>query len=458
MSLFSALQSGASGLFSASRGLDVTAHNVANANTPGFTRRSVALGTANPIQNGAMGIGQGVEMQGVLRPNDSLLGVRTLTTAGATASAMTLHQELSNVEHWFDESMSQGPRLAMSAFFDALGDATLDPSDPSSRTAVLHAAANLSATISDTTQGLTQSQSDLSERMESALPAINQVLEEVASLNEQIANAGGSLSAGDLADQRDLLLRQLSEEVGTTVSFNASGEATVFLSGHALVEGGHANKLSFSQTEAGEPRLGVDIGENSTMDITDALGGRLGGFRDARATIGSYIDDLNEFTTSFATSINDTLGAGYDLNGNPGEPLFAWDPANPGASLTLNETIEGQPDMLAFASSADAEAGDAGNLEALIAVEENATVGGRPPGEFLSSLTNRVGMDVATAASNADRNAASLGDMDAISQSLRGVDMDQEAMHLMEWQTAYQAAAKVLEVVDESIGVLMELP
>jgi flagellar hook-associated protein 1 FlgK len=67
-------------------------------------------------------------------------------------------------------------------------------------------------------------------------------------------------------------------------------------------------------------------------------------------------------------------------------------------------------------------------------------------------------MDIATAASNADRNAASLSDMDSISQSLRGVDMDQEAMHLMEWQTAYQAAAKVLEVVDESIGVLMELP
>lgn len=458
MSLLSALSSGASGLFAASTGLDVTSHNIANANTPGYTARSVLLSPADPLMRGMVSIGQGVDVAGVLRPTDGLLGIRTMATAGVSSAATTLHQQLSSVEHWFDESVSAGPSLSLASFFDALGAATLDPSDPTARTEVLHAASSLASTLGDTSRGLSDSLAGISTSMEESTPAINAVLEEVADLNERIVLAGGSLTAGDLADQRDLLLRQLSEELGTTVSYGADGVANVYLGGHALVEGGEARKLEASLDQDGRAILEVSVSGQASIDVTEDLGGRLGGLRDSWDTIASYIDDLDSFAVAFATALNDTHAAGFDAHGQPGGAMFTWDPSDPAASLQVDPALDADPNLLAFASDPTGTSGDAGNLQALLDLEDADIVDGKKPGEFLSGLTNRVGTDVAAAASTADRHNASLADLDSLGQTLRGVDLDQEAVNLMEWQTAYQAAAKVLEVVDESLGILLELP
>jgi flagellar hook-associated protein 1 FlgK len=458
MSLLSALSSGASALFSASTGLEVTSHNIANANTPGYTARSVLLSPADPLMRGTVSIGQGVDVMGVLRPTDGLLGVRTMATAGISSAASTLHQQLSSVEHWFDESMTAGPSLSLAGFFDALGSATLDPSDPTARTEVLHAASSLASTITDTSSGLSGSLAAISTSLEESVPAINAVLQEVADLNERIVLAGGSLTAGDLADQRDLLLRQLSEELGTTVSYGQDGVANVYLGGHALVESGEARELEARIDDDGRAVIDLSVSGQATIDVTENLGGRLGGLSDSWHTIGSYIDDLDSFVVAFATALNDTHAAGFDANGQPGGALFTWDPTDPSASFRVDDTLTGDPNLLAFATDPMGTAGDAGNLQALMDLENADIVDGKKPGEFLSGLTNRVGTDVASAASTSDRHYASLADLDSLGQTLRGVNLDQEAVHLMEWQTAYQAAAKVLEVVDEALGILMELP
>jgi flagellar hook-associated protein 1 FlgK len=171
------------------------------------------------------------------------------------------------------------------------------------------------------------------------------------------------------------------------------------------------------------------------------------------------MDDLNTYVTGFATAFNTAHQAGFDAQGRPGLAVFSFSADRPAASLTVNAAVRADGATWAFAAGAAANAGDAGNLEALMNLEESAVFsGGTQTGAvFLSGLVSRVGAEIGNAQSLADRRSAILADLDALAAQMQGVDLDEEAARLELFRSSYEASAKVIQSSNNLLGSLLEL-
>ena len=210
MSLINSLFSAQSGLRAANAGVNATSNNVANSATPGYNRRAVDQVTANPTRAGRLNYGNGSSVSAIGRSSDNLLNMRRLKEAGAAVSSETEYYQLTSIERLFDETQSTTPRGELDAFFDSLSLATADPSDLGLRKQVAHTAQRLAESINRTSNSIDEGRTTYKNNIESSLPLINNKLAEIADLNAKIMGAGGAMGAGDLADRRDQIIRDLS--------------------------------------------------------------------------------------------------------------------------------------------------------------------------------------------------------------------------------------------------------
>jgi flagellar hook-associated protein 1 FlgK len=240
------------------------------------------------------------------------------------------------------------------------------------------------------------------------------------------------------------------------VDFDADGQATVFIGGHAVVSGSEARTLDIATDSAGVDQITLSAG-SGTLTVTDDVGGELGGVIQGRETVRDWLADLDDFATTLAATVNAQHAAGFDANGAAGGAVFTLDASAPAASLAIDPALADDPDLLAVASSATAAAGDSGNLESLLALEDGLDYGGGSGGDALSSLESRVGSDTATASADAEVYADQLSDLDTMRDAVSQVDTDEEAVQLITFQTAYRAAARVLAAGDEMLQTLMSI-
>ncbi len=459
MSLFGTLSVGARGLAVASAGIDVTAQNVTGAQTPGYSRRTLRVEQLPPVQQGALFVGQGAKAAGVTRAIDRLLGVRLVEAAGTSSEASTLSRQLSGVEGLFDATNTTGLGESLDLVFDALASATVDPSDPAQRGAAVYAMTTFASTVSRIAGGLADGLTGAEDELAAELDTVNATLAEVAQLNAAIGNLGAEEGPGDLLDRRDYLLTQLAEQVGATVQLKANGQAVVFVAGHGVVGRGDFRPLSLGTDAAGDPAVQVSM-DDGTFDITSEVGGSVGGLVAARARIDGWATDLDTFAFTVANAFNTQHAAGFDSAGVAGLPLFDVGGTAPGSALGLavNATIAADSSLLAFASAATALPGDSGNLEALLALEDDTTL--FPVGTAraaASAIVSDVGTAVAAAGSDSTAQSALLSDLQILREGISGVNTDEEATHLLEYQAAYRASAKVLSAADELLRTLLQV-
>jgi len=457
VSLLNTLDIGQSALSSAGTGIATTAHNVANASTDGYSRRSVTTSAADPVTQGGLLLGAGVRIDSIVRATDALLGVRLVAHAGDEAESRALLESLSVVESYFNETQSSGISQTLEEMFDSFVGLTADPSDPSLRASAVDSARRFAASMSNTYTGVETVADGLAQDAQSSLDDVNARLEELAGLNAAIVNAGGGLQAGDLADRRDQILQDLAQEVGVTASINPDGQATVFLGGHAVVSGDQARTLSMSEDANGDPILLLSL-DSGFVDVTDESGGRVGGLLTAREEAYGYLAQLDELAEAVADAFNAQHAAGFDANGNPGGAFFSIT-AGPGSAATLgiDPALLDDADLLALAGAAAAEAGDGDNLALLLDIEAQQLVDGKTAHEFASSLINEVGTDVATAEANLSQASSVLADLTEVREAISGVDLDEEATKLIEFQAAFEAASKVIRAADDMLSVVMDL-
>ena len=437
------VQVGASGLSAASAGFNATAQNIANAQTPGFSRRAVELSLATPIANGAVRLGQGVEVDGITRNETGLLGVQIQLAAGDTAQSQSFRDALAQVEPLVNETFSAGARTELAEFFDALSLASADPSDPGLRDTVLQASTDVAEAIERLGEGFERLADQLSEQLQVEIPPLSQKMQRVAILNQRLRAAGGARQAPDVADQLNRLLRELGEKGGFAATISSDGSAVVLAGGNAVVEDGAARELVFTA-----PDQVAVAADNGSVPIE--LGGELGGLLEAYEAVTGYLEQLNTFAADFANAVNAVNAGGFDQAGNPGGDLFTFDPANPATSFRVATGVDGT--SLAFSDDALAPSGNGNNLSSFLALEDTLD-----PGTALSNITNQVSIDVATASERAVRDELVLSDLDALDSSLNGVNLDEEAVNLQAYQTAYQASARVLTVANDLLGTLLEL-
>lgn len=450
--LNASLATALSGLAAEQGALQATTNNVANVNTPGYSREVPVLVAGDPVIVDPLTLGTGVILQSIESIRDPILESRiqqeTQTQGQSTALASALAQTQVNFT-----SGSGDIGTAISNFFNSINQLSTSPADLSLRQGVLTAAGNLATAFNVAANNLTAQRTSLDGSVEQSVGQINQLTQQIAKLNGQIStlqNAGQS--AGTFIDQRNQLIDQLSALVDVSVIPTDNTITLTTASGTALVAGQQAFMLSTAPDSSGVRHIFAQ-----GRDVTPTLvSGQLGGLLQARdQQIPAIQTQLDTLAASLATAVNTVQTAGYDLNGTKGVNLFNAPPASGrGAAASLSVAIT-DPSLLA--ASSDGSQGSNGNAEALYALQSQPLIQGQSPTDYYSSLVFNIG--TATANANAEQSASALvlQQLNDQRSAISGVSLDQEAANMMRYQQAYSASAQVISTINSMMQTVINM-
>lgn len=317
---------GSSALIAYRRALDTVSNNIANVDTEGYSRQRAEFTARGGILQ-VRSPGGGVDVWRVQRITDNFLANRLIGEQSAYTRLNTLQSFSSEVDGWLS-SADAGISKPLQGFFDDVTAMASNPSSIAQRQAMLNQADDLAVRFKDFQSRFDDLDRELTSRIDSSVTQINQYAKQLADLNKAISSqqlaSGGA--PNELLDQRQRVLKQLSESVGVTTHQSSDGTVSVFLAGgQALVEGTRANSLELSTDVFGRPRdLSVASGSQAGTIITNRIsGGELGGLLDFRRNVlDPAINSLGRVALTLANAVNEQNRQGVDLYGDMGGDLF----------------------------------------------------------------------------------------------------------------------------------------
>lgn len=322
--------------------LQTAGNNIANVNTPGYSRQTVVLQTVEGQFTGGGYIGKGVELQTIQR-NYSAFLTRQSTLASATLAAdSTRVDKLTQLEDIFGGG-SNGLGAAISDMLNAFSDVASAPTDLTARTVVLTQVDETAARMRASSQRLDELQQGVTQELTQDVSTINSLAKNIASVNELIARAQGSgQPPNDLLDRRDQLVRDLNQYVQTTSIAADDGSVNIFIGGsQPLVMGSTASTVSLVADDFGIPQQKLAInrnGQSITLDENTLGGGEVSGLlRFQNSDLAEGRNLLGRLTLAVTSAMNDQHKLGVDLDGNVGGNLFtAIDISNNVSPATAN--------------------------------------------------------------------------------------------------------------------------
>jgi flagellar hook-associated protein 1 FlgK len=427
-------------------------NNIANANTPGYSRQIAVLQEAPPVQEGNLSVGQGVDLEGYQSVRDQLVQSQIQQETQAQSSANAQLTTLQQIQPTFATS-PQDIGTELSAFFSSLSSLSTNPSSTTERQGVLSAGQNLADAFNNTSNALTSEDSGLNTQVDQDVSQINQLTQQIAALNPQITEleAGGQ-DGGTLVDQQNQLILKLSALTNVAVTNTADGPTLTTGNGTALVVGSQSFALQTTTGANGNQQVLDPNGTNITSQIT---GGDLGGTIQSRdTTIPGLLNSLDTLANQFATAVNAAQAQGYDANGAVGGNFFNIPATVSGSAAAISVAITNSSRI---AASSDGTSGSNGNLANLSAVQTNALPSGQTPTAAYASLVYQVGQLADNANAESTATTSSLQQLNDQLSSASGVSIDEESTNLITYQTAYEAAARVVSTVQAlfSVTVLM---
>ncbi|MEX2257903.1 MAG: flagellar hook-associated protein FlgK [Woeseia sp.] len=321
------LSTGLSGMLAFQRAIEMTGHNIANANTPGYSRQ-VAEFVARDGQNMGNGyVGGGTEVTTIKRIYDRMMGEQLLTSTTGQSRFSVLDSLASRVDNLLadpDTALNSG----LQGFFNSMQDLANDPASIPARRVMLGEAEGVAQRFIALDGRLGEMDDGVNSRIKESVANVNQLATAIADVNEQItfAQGGTGQPPNDLLDRRDLLLRRLSEQVSVTTATQDDGSINVFIgSGQPLVAGAEAYKLGVRGGEFDPTRAEVVYeGTSGPAALNSGLtGGALGGLQDFRAQIlDPARGSLDETALALAARFNEQHASGMDLTGEMGAQFF----------------------------------------------------------------------------------------------------------------------------------------
>jgi flagellar hook-associated protein 1 len=433
--------------------LQGTNNNIANANTPGYTVEVPVFQEAAPTNEGTLSVGNGVVLEGYQSQRDELVQGQIQQETQAQSGANAQLSALQQIQPAFTTS-TEDIGTQMSALFASLSSLSTEPDNSSSREGVLTAGQNLATAFNTTANALTTEQTGLNTQVTQDVGQINQLTQQIAALNPQLAALKSSgQDGGTIQDQEDQLVLKLSALTSVSVTQAADGTETLSTgSGTALVVGSQSYAL---QTATGINGMEQVLDQNGT-NITAALSsGDLGGTIQTRdQTIPGLLSQLDTLANQFASAFNAAQAKGFDQNGNPGQNFFTIPTTVAGSAGVISMTIT---DPTLIAASSDGTAGSNGNLANLSAVQTTALPMGQTPTSAYASLVYQVGSLTSNANAESSATTQSLLQLNDQLNSVSGVSIDEESTNLITYQTAYEAAARVITTVQALFAVTMAM-
>jgi len=478
----------ASGLFSISRSallahqqvLQTIGQNIANAETPGYSRQEAVLSANNPVRMSYGMVGTGVHVGAIIRKRDIMLDEGYRQASGQSGEAELRHGTLSAVEDIFGEPTDAGLTNALDQYWNSWGDLASTPSSNAARAVVQQRGTQVARLLNSYDEGLNQQRDFNLDRLKSVVSDINQMATQVADLNSRISQeeaSGGS--SGDLADQRDMLLDKLSMMAGTRVIPQTDHTVVVQIGNSTLVDGNTARPLTLDLVlpnpapAVPSPDIPIKIRLGNSVDALTPFGGQLRAMVDVvNKDIPEMRNRLDAIASSLVSAVNTAHSAGFVFSGTlPGTAAGNFfDPgtlAAPVTAATIKLSAAVANDINNVAASGDAFAPlDNTVANAMTALRNDSSTvsytsgATTETGSFLSffrATATRLGLEVSTAADDSTVASLLMEQSDTRRQSVSGVNTDEELIQMLRVQQAYTAATKLIKTADEMLQTLLAM-
>jgi flagellar hook-associated protein 1 FlgK len=352
---FFGLDIAATGLRAAQQQLDTAAHNVANANTPGYSRQRVTLVEAPPYtypafnRSGLPGqIGSGVSVAAVTRVRDRFLDQQVQAQSSLQGEWGTRQQQLAKIESIFPEPTDSGLGSVISKYYAAWQDVASDPTSTAARVSLTEQASSLAMELNRDSTQLGMIANGINTQVSQQVATVNNLASEIANLNGQIQRVTiTGENPNDLLDQREQLLEQVSAIVPTTEQTQSDGTMTVLVGGVDLVSNVYARQMVAQTGPTGN--VTPVWADGSTVSLP---AGQMKALLDARdVDLAGYRTQLNTLAQGIADSTNALHERGIDANGNPGQAIFTYYSGNVAMTLAVNPAVAADPRLIAAAAS-----------------------------------------------------------------------------------------------------------
>jgi flagellar hook-associated protein 1 FlgK len=443
----SILNNALSGAIASQLALSASSQNVSNLQTKGYTRQAALLSAIGPSA-GSTQAGNGVRVTTLQRFSD---GYKTQQLWRSNAELGTYTQtqpymtQLEKVMSSDEAGLSDG----IDQFFAALNAVAGEPGSTPVRQQVVTAASLLSQRFNSLNNVFNAQLQSVRQQRSAIVDSANVSITAIASLNSQIANARASGSnASSLIDARDQAIDSLANQMALEVSEQPDGSVNVSLkSGQALVLGNVPGTLAAKGTVDQSFELSF-AGTTFSLDAANA-GGQLGGLTTYETDVLKPMQEgVSDMARQIADKVNTQLAAGFKGPGVPGTPLFVYTPGNGSNMLSVVSGFQTSD----LALSSDGLGGDTGNLQKLVAIK-NQTISIAGVGNVLISDADT--QLVGKLAVQSQQNQGALDTAQTMRdqamndwQSTSGVNEDEEAINLVEYQRMYQANLKVVSVAN----------
>lgn len=321
-----ALNIGANALTANMSALQVIGHNIANVNTEGYSRQIVQPEIAGYQKLGGLFYGKGVTIESVERAHDEFLTKEARQTASIAAADATRLTQMQRLESLFPIG-EDGLGSAINDMLNAWQDVSSSPSDLSARVVAISRGEDLAARFRDTAAQMDSLSSSSRQQAVSTVENINRLTSQIAELNQRILETQGSAGTpNDLLDQRDQLLKDLSQHVQISTVQADDGMINVFVGGsQPLVLGRMTNTLEVTRDDMDASISHITFNQSGySIDVKDSsLGGELGGLM---VFLNNDLRDISNELGRMALAISEAMNAqhqlGVDLQGNPGSDFF----------------------------------------------------------------------------------------------------------------------------------------
>lgn len=478
---------GNSGLIAAKKSLETTGHNIANVNTEGYSRQRVMQQSNVPINHSGLIQGTGVRVRSVDRIHDKFVEQRLQKATSQESFSNHRFEELTQIENIFNELDSDGLNNIINKFYNAFRELSAQPDNETMRS-VVRDTANLVVKdfnrIRSSLDGLSR---NIDAKIDGEITDINAIAKNITQLNVKIAEleAGGS-ETGDLRDQRDMAIRELSKSFKIHTYSDEKNNFIVSAVGvGTLVAGSQYQELAAAGTALSDSSSGMDgsvevfFKSRPAHKITHKFkSGRLTSLIKVRnEDIRKNQEEIDQIAFDFAKSVNAIHSRGYvgrpvqefedgrtvasDAKGPvTGINFFKISSTADGAaqSLSLSDEVESDISNIVTALTPNSPGDNRISLAISKLQHEKFMAGGTATIEeqYLKTVGN-VGVEVGKAKLDAEQNEGIRVQVETIKERTSGVSLDEEAANMVKFQHAYDAAAKVMQTANEMFETVLSI-
>jgi flagellar hook-associated protein 1 len=463
VSTFRGISASLTALHANQRAMEVTANNIANVNTEGYTRQRVNLSeisgpSAPGLYAQARPIGDGVMVESVERLRDAFLESRGRVEHGQQAYLRGQQQTLGAIETSFAEPGDTALQSQLGEMWNAFADVANRPEDAAGRSALLSRATVVADTIRNTSTQLESVWNTTHQRLDALVTEVNETARTLAELNQAVlANNNADQPANDLADRRDMAVMKLVELTGGTVQERPDGSVDVQVGGSLLVAGSTARQMlaPSGAHEIGDTKVGTLVEvrwADGTNPKVATSAGQMGASLEAlNSTLPTYSKRLDEVAVNLAEALNTEHAKGQTDTGVRGGTFFGPPPPETLSASNIRMEISDIRDLAVADYGVDPGTKDGTNADRM------ADLARDPDGPDQSYKRLVVDLGVQTQATNrrVEIQDEIVTEVDSQRAGQSGVNLDEEMTNLVQFERGYQAAARVITTIDEMLDTLI---